>query len=207
MSGTESGCKTGCCSRPTAALLGFAGLAGSALAADLWTKDFMFRRLFQPGAEWQEPEWLAEGVFGFQPSFNPGALFGMGAGFSWLFASVGIVFLLLIVAWLCLGGGWRDRWLVVAAGFVSAGIAGNLHDRLGWGMREGFPESARTSVRDWILFRLEGVPFFDPWPNFNLADSFLVVGAGLILVHSFLVGRREKHAAAAPAEDVAAGKA
>ncbi len=206
MSGRESGCKTGCCSGRTAALLGFAGLAGSALAADLWTKDFMFRRLFQPGAEWQTPEWLVEEVFGFQPSFNPGALFGMGAGLSWLFASVGIVFLLLIVAWLVFGGGWRDRWLVVAAGFVSAGIAGNLHDRLGWGMRAGFPESARTSVRDWILFRLEGVPFFDPWPNFNLADSFLVAGAGLILVHSFFASRREMQTVESPTENATAQK-
>jgi signal peptidase II len=174
------------------ALCLYGGLAGTALAADLWTKDAMFRRLYRPGAEWQAPEWLVDGVFGFQPSFNPGALFGIGAGLSGLFAAVGVIFLLGIVAWLALGGGWRDRWLVVAAGFVSAGIAGNLHDRVGWGMREGFPASARHCVRDWILFRLEGVPLFDPWPNFNIADCCLVMGAGLILIHAFLSGRQEK---------------
>jgi signal peptidase II len=41
-------------------------------------------------------------------------------------------------------------------------------------------------VRDWILFRLEGVPFFDPWPNFNIADSALVIGAILLFLHAFI---------------------
>lgn len=207
MDGTESGGGGGCCAGRWPALMGYVALAGSAVAADLWTKDFMFRRHFRPGEEWQEPAWLVEGVFGFQPSFNPGALFGMGAGLSWLFASVGLVFLAVIVGWLFFGGGWRDRWLVVAAGFVSAGIAGNLHDRLGWGMRAGFPASARTSVRDWILFRLEGVPWFDPWPNFNLADSFLVIGAGVILIHSLVVAQREKKQRSASGESTFPAKA
>ena len=42
----------------------------------------------------------------------------------------------------------------------------------------------RDNVRDWILFRLEGVPFFDPWPNFNIADSLLVAGAILLFLHA-----------------------
>lgn len=37
------------------------------------------------------------------------------------------------------------------------------------------------AVRDWIHFRLEGVI---DWPIFNLADSWLVIGAGILLLLS-----------------------
>lgn len=162
-------------------------LAATGCGLDLWTKAVVFRRLFQPDGEWQQPEWWVDGVLGIQLSFNAGALFGMGHGLSWLFASISFLFLVLILGWV-FWIGWSDRWLTVAAGLVTGGILGNLYDRLGFGFLPGYPESARTSVRDWILFRLQGVPMFDPWPNFNLADACLVTGAILILVHSLWMG-------------------
>ena len=71
-------------------------------------------------------------------------------------------------------------------GLVTGGIFGNLYDRVGWGFTPGFPEALRTNVRDWVLFRIEGVPMFDPWPNFNIADSVLVAGAIMLFVHAFM---------------------
>jgi lipoprotein signal peptidase len=38
------------------------------------------------------------------------------------------------------------------------------------------------AVRDWIHFTLPGVI---DWPIFNLADSWLVIGAGILLLSSF----------------------
>jgi signal peptidase II len=38
-----------------------------------------------------------------------------------------------------------------------------------------------NAVRDWILLRYGAFT----WPNFNIADSLLVCGAGLLLWHSF----------------------
>ena len=77
---------------------------------------------------------------------------------------------------------------LIALGLVVGGIIGNLYDRLGvpgleWHApldRVGQPVLA---VRDWIHVTLPGVI---DWPIFNLADSWLVIGAGMLLVSSFL---------------------
>ena len=160
------------------------------LAADLITKSYMFVNYFSPErAEQrypQEVEWWIEGIFGIQTSTNPGALFGIGKGFSWLFAIFSVVAVIGIILWLFRFGGIWDRWLTFAMGLVTGGIFGNLYDRVGLGFTAGFPESIRTDVRDWVLFRLEGVPLFDPWPNFNIADSVLVAGAIMLFVHAFM---------------------
>ena len=50
----------------------------------------------------------------------------------------------------------------------------------------------RSAVRDWIHFRIEGVPFFDPWPNFNIADSLLVAGAISLFIHMLWIAPRQE---------------
>ncbi|NBS27214.1 MAG: signal peptidase II [Gammaproteobacteria bacterium] len=107
----------------------------------------------------------------------------------WLFITVSVAALIGIIVTvnsLRLRG---DGLLVVALALISGGILGNLYDRLGlpglvWHAplaRQGQPVFA---VRDFIHFRLEGVI---DWPIFNLADSFLVAGAGLLLLLSVLI--------------------
>jgi signal peptidase II len=84
-----------------------------------------------------------------------------------------------------------DGWILLALGLIVGGIIGNLFDRLGlpglnWHAplaREGEPVLA---VRDWIHFTLPGVI---DWPIFNLADSWLVIGAMMLLALSFLESR------------------
>ncbi len=166
----------------------FFALLASGLTADLVTKQYMFRHFFQAELEanhfaQERHFWIPE-IFGIQTSTNGGALFGMGQGGSFWFAVLSLIFFLGIVVWLFLWGGARDRWLTATLGLIYGGILGNFYDRVGWGFTPGHPESIRYHVRDWILFRLEGVPYFDPWPNFNLADCFLVIGAGLMLIHA-----------------------
>lgn len=164
------------------------------LAADLWTKSYVFQWLYDPiGPGHQVPYWLIDGVFGFQCSFNPGALFGIGKGYSGVFAGFSFVALAGILVWLFVFKAALDRWLTFALGLISGGILGNLYDRLGFGWQAGYPEATIGNVRDWILFRLEGVPFFDPWPNFNIADSLLVSGAIMLFVHAiFWADSKEK---------------
>lgn len=175
----------------------FFGLLIVGLAADLITKAWVFNKYFdveiaKEGAHGQYVAfWWIEGIFGVQPSTNPGALFGLGAGFSFYFAIFSIVALTGITVWLFVYKAAVDRWLTFALGMISGGILGNLYDRIGLGAKAGYPEHIRDNVRDWILFRLEGVPFFDPWPNFNIADALLVVGAAMLFIHSVVLYKEE----------------
>jgi len=156
--------------------------------ADLWTKSHVFAHYFVPeryeSGLPQFAHWWIDGVFGIQTSTNPGALFGIGKGYSTLFAIFSGFALVGILIWLFPLKAAFDRWLTVAMGLVTGGIVGNFYDRVGWGWLPEYPDSIRTDVRDWILFRLEGVPFFDPWPNFNIADAALVTGAIMLFIHA-----------------------
>ena len=158
-------------------------ILATGLWADLGTKSYIFSNYYSPGTDHQPAHWWIEGICGIQTSTNPGALFGILAGYHLMFAAISFVFLGFILTWLFGFGGLRDRWLSICFGMISAGILGNLYDRLGYGHGFGLPEICRNHVRDWILFRLEGVPGFDPWPNFNIADSLFVVCAILLFIH------------------------
>ena len=131
--------------------------------------------------------WLWDNVFGFQTSLNPGALFGMGQGLTLLFAALSVGAAVGIFVWLFPVGAARDWLLTIALGFVTAGILGNLYDRLGlpglvWpaGYPGQEPDSAVYAVRDFILVMIGDWP----WPTFNVADSSLVFGAALLMWHA-----------------------
>lgn len=156
------------------------------LTADLVTKSLIFNRFYDVSGRYTEPHWLIPEILGIQCSTNPGALFGMGSGYSWLFASVSVVAVIGLISWLFVFKAAVDRWLTIALGMICGGIVGNFYDRVGLGWRPEYLESVKTNVRDWIHFRIEGVSLFDPWPNFNIADSLLVCGAIMLFVHAFL---------------------
>ena len=173
----------------------FLCLAILGVLADLVTKSYVFHHHFEPENypfSPQEPYWFVDGIFGIQCSMNPGALFGIGQGYSSVFAAISIVAIIGIVVWLFGFKQAWDRWLTTAFGLITGGILGNLYDRLGLGYLPVYPETVRDNVRDWILFRLEGVPFFDPWPNFNIADSLLVTGAIMLFVQTFFESSRAR---------------
>jgi signal peptidase II len=157
------------------------GLALLGGAADLLSKQWVFQWRGMPGE--QPIWWLWEGCVGVETSLNPGALFGMGAGYSWLFACLSIAAAAGILTWLFIYGAARDRLLTIALGCVTAGIIGNLYDRLGLWHLGGIPagyEPFANCVRDWILLRYQQ----HTWPNFNIADSLLVSGAALLVWHA-----------------------
>ena len=165
------------------------------LALDLGTKSWIFGRLGLPGEYLlaEKPEahatwWIIEGVFGFQTSLNQGALFGMGQGQVHIFALFSFVAIVGIIVWLFFFRGLSSLFFTVVLGMISAGILGNLYDRLGlhglkWNYADDLHEIGDPvyAVRDWILVMIGDWP----WPNFNIADSLLVCGAILLVIFTF----------------------
>ena len=155
------------------------------LSADLISKTLIFNSFYDASGAYQAPYWLIDSFFGIQCSTNPGALFGMGKGLSWLFASVSVVAIVALIVWLFVFKAAVDFWLTFILGMISGGILGNFYDRIGLGWRPEYSPDVKTDVRDWIHVYIEGVPGCTPWPNFNIADSLLVTGAMLLLLHAF----------------------
>jgi signal peptidase II len=132
-------------------------------------------------------QWLA-----FMLSTNPGAAFGQLESFPYLLVGgrvVAGVFLVYLLARTPAGRGIFTAALVLVLG----GALGNLYDNLFLNLpHEGRPFGP---VRDFIDVYF-GV--FDwHFPTFNLADSCITVGAGLLLLSGVLGERRPKSAAPA----------
>jgi signal peptidase II len=110
------------------------------------------------------------GPFSIRHVENSGIAFGL---FSSATAAV-IVVTTIAVGWMLVyfaRSGARHPVLPVALGLVIGGSVSNLADRV----RLGF-------VTDFLDFRY--------WPAFNLADSFIVIGVGILLV-ALLLAERE----------------
>ncbi len=184
-------------------------IAAVGCAIDLFTKKLAFDRLGIPSHN-SSVHWLCRGLLGFQTSLNEGALFGLGQGGYMIFAGLSIIAAIGILIWFFGFGASKDRLLTVALGLVMAGILGNLFDRLGlpgmtWNGLDGLHAPGQTvhAVRDFILIMVG--PWH--WPNFNIADSCLVVGACLLFIHAWYVslpeGKTEEPAAHKPEEPTA----
>jgi len=179
----------------------FFSIAVVGCLVDLVTKWYVFDWLGMPGEHL--PHWIVHEIFGFQTSLNEGALFGIGQGKTWAFVVLSIVAAMLIFCWLFYAGAARDWLLTVAMACVTAGVFGNLYDRLGLHRLEwiGHPLHQNGdrvyAVRDWIQ-----VMFCEwPYPTFNIADSLLVCGAILLVWHAYRDWRRERREKAAAAAD------
>ncbi len=163
----------------------------SGVLLDLGTKNWIFEKLGEPGAKavW----WIVPQIFGFETSLNQGALFGLGQGQITLFVLFSFIALFGIVMMIVFDK-MKSFFFTFILGLISAGIIGNLWDRLGlhqmvWSVFQA--ETGQCSgamigqpiyaVRDWILVLIGNYH----WPNFNLADSFLVSGAVLIALLAF----------------------
>jgi signal peptidase II len=164
----------------------FVAIAAGAFALDCLSKLWVFSWRGWPDAE-QPIYWLIPNYLGVQTSVNHGAVFGLGAGFTWVFASLSFVALGAIGYFALLRRERLEALVFYTLAFVAAGILGNLYDRLGLYHTPATPDLVKYGVRDWILFQCPAIPLpiLNPWPNFNFADCFLVVGAGVLAWRSW----------------------
>ena len=113
---------------------------------------------------------VIQGFFNLVHIRNPGAAFGllsnMSTEFAWVFFIVTTCLVLGVVAFL----GWRlpeDQTLAtVGYSLILTGALGNLVDRVRLG-----------EVIDFLDFHVSGYH----WPAFNVADSLVCLGAGLLV--------------------------
>jgi signal peptidase II len=120
---------------------------------------------------------VIDGFFYLTHVRNPGAAFGLFADASpairvALFIGITLVALAMIVSFqrrLAPG----DRFSALALGLIMGGAVGNLVDRV-----------FRGEVVDFLHFRLWGGY---QWPDFNLADSFIVVGVAFLVIELLAV--------------------
>lgn len=186
----------------------FGSIAASGLAWDLISKAWVFRELGYPhsSSDWSYSTGFLWGEFSIQLMtwFNQGALFGIGQGKGWLFASLSVLAAAGIIYWLFVRGEARSKWLTVTLGLILAGALGNLYDRM---YLHGYVDAVGEplhGVRDFLKCDIPGfdyrwplsfklIPVYE-WPIFNFADVFLVTGAIMLTLYS-LFTPAPKHAA------------
>lgn len=112
---------------------------------------------------------------------NQGAAFsflaGAGGWQRWLFTGLAVVVSIAIVIWLRRLDGHRQGRLAAALTLIMGGALGNVIDRI----HHGF-------VVDFIVVHWEAHYF----PAFNVADSCITIGAGLLLLDALLEGRTRR---------------
>ena len=154
------------------------------LAADLWTKQVVFELMDasivsghdgRPSARGNEIS-LIDGWMSFEPAANTGAFAGSFGDHPWFLVTVSVL-AVAITAGIVLWPSRSPPTLVVSLGLLAGGAVGNLHDR--------FEHSA---VRDFLKIYHWG----HTWPNFNLADSAICTGVGLLFLREFLLWRRDR---------------
>lgn len=152
-------------------------LAGGVFALDRITK-----LLIERSVSFSDDIKVIPGFFDIVHSENRGVAFGVfnESDFAWrtiLLVALSVVAVIWISIVL-----WRSRQmdsrLAAAFGLVLGGAAGNLFDR-----------AVSGRVTDFLLFYLGNYQ----WPSFNVADSAIVIGCGLLLLDQLRPKRRTAH--------------
>jgi len=135
------------------------GLAASVAAIDQLTK-FVVVSKIGPG-RWESQVEILEGWLALEYTENRGAAFGVLAGIAPVLTWVSIAILTGLL-WHYSRQTRPPLWHTLAIGAIAGGALGNLFDRVRLG-----------HVIDFVSV--------GPWPNFNVADSAITVGALVLL--------------------------
>jgi signal peptidase II len=152
-------------------------VAAAVIGFDQLTKQWAVGSLTEGGTPKHVLGWLQ-----FNLHFNSGMAFSRGTGLGRVIGLLAVVVSVVLFSSLR-----RHRGLaaIVAIGLISGGAVGNVLDRL-FRSKTGFLNGAVVDFID-----------LQHWPIFNIADSAVVVGAGLLMIDSWRQDRARARAVAA----------
>jgi signal peptidase II len=158
-------------------------LAAIVIAIDQFTK-YLVNQKIALGAEYP----ILWDFFLLTHYRNTGAAFGILKEMRWFFLVITAVVVLAIAWYLTKAVRERRKLIPTALGLLLGGALGNFYDR-----------AVHGEVVDFLQFNFGSYTF----PIFNLADTAICIGVGLILLDSILQWREEKRSAAAHDESAA----
>lgn len=106
------------------------------------------------------------------------SLFSDGGWFSRVVLHGVILTAVVLIAWMLFRHGQRQLMAGLAFGLILGGAVGNLVDRVMYGWVIDF-------VHVWVRVGDRSLA----WPDFNVADSAITVGACLLILNEFLMQR------------------
>lgn len=164
------------------AILTFSAVAVAATAFDLASKHYVFEALLsRPGQRVN----IIPSVLRFTLSANPGIVFGLRVPGGIVLAAT--LAAMAVVTVLFAGSGRRHWGLHTALAMVMGGAVGNLYDRVFAKVRLA-GEAAAVGGRMHDFIDVCAINY----PVFNVADMLLVIGLGLIMLHTIRQGRRSQ---------------
>lgn len=168
------------------------------VAADLLSKRWMQDALVLiPGEHASEKvKDVIPGFFALEGTWNPGVTFGLAQGRTVEILALTSAATLGLLTWL-LATRNPSRLLHVGLSLIISGALGNLYDRIRW-----------HEVRDFFLVYLGTIDQRRwTWPNFNVADSCIVVGVGMVVIEALFFGPPARPAPPGSASGSASGSA
>jgi signal peptidase II len=150
------------------------GIAAAVIVVDQLTKLLVVRLIPKYGVVKVIP-----GFFDLINVRNPGAAFGIlnGAHGAWRVAFFIIVSIAALAMIAVLVRKTTDRLTLIAFSLVGGGAVGNLIDRVRFGEVVDFID---WYYRSWH------------WPTFNIADSAITVGVGLLVIEMLFLQRTKE---------------
>ncbi len=129
---------------------------------DQLTKAWLLDIVSAPG----QPPLEITSFFNLVMVWNPGVSFGLFAGLDarWPLIALAIGLSIALLWW---DRSHTTRWQHIATGLIVGGALGNVMDRLRFG-----------AVADFFDVHVAGYH----WPAFNIADSGIVIGVGMLLL-------------------------
>jgi len=142
----------------------YLALSGGVLLFDQLTKYWAVTNL-----NWQKPI-VVWPVLNWALTYNRGAAFSiLNNRHDWtkiFFVSFGALMSIVLLVWIAIEKSKKNRLECVSLSFILGGAVGNLFDRLHYGY-----------VIDFIQLHIGSYY----WPVFNVADSFICIGALMML--------------------------